>query len=42
MAEAMRKLEPARVIVYGGMPDFDFGGAEVVEFAANAAFGKEQ
>lgn len=40
MAEAMRRLEPARILVYGGLVDFDFGSAEVVSFAANAAFGK--
>ena len=41
MAEAVRVLEPSRVIVYGGLLDFDFGGAEVMDFAANAAFRKE-
>ena len=40
MAEAMRRLEPSRVVVYGGMLDFDFGDAEVMGFAANAAFGR--
>jgi hypothetical protein len=40
MAEAMRRLEPARILVYGGLVDFDFGAAEVVSFAANAAFRK--
>lgn len=42
MAEALRVLDPSQVIVYGGMPDFDFGGAEVMDFAANAAFRKER
>lgn len=40
MAEAMGRLEPSRVVVYGGAIDFDFGGAEVAEYAANAAFGR--
>lgn len=40
MAEALRVLEPSRVIVYGGMLDFDFGNAEVMDFAANTAFGR--
>ena len=33
MAEAMRVLDPARVLLYGGRIEFDFGGAEVVEYA---------
>lgn len=33
MAEAMRRLEPSRVLLYGGAIEFDFGGAEVVEYA---------
>lgn len=40
MAEAMRALEPSRVLVYGGGIGFDFGSAEVVEYGANTAFGK--
>ncbi len=40
MAEALRVLEPSRVIVYGGMLDFDFGNADVMDFAANTAFGR--
>ena len=40
MAEALRVLDPSRVIVYGGMLDFDFGSAEVMDFAANTAFGR--
>lgn len=38
MAEAMRRLEPRRVVLYGGDVGFDFGDAEVVEYGANAAF----
>lgn len=40
MAEAMRRLRPARVLLYGGGVGFDFGDAEVVEYEANTAFGK--
>lgn len=40
MAEAMRKLEPLRVILYGGDIGFDFGGAEVLEYKANTSFGR--
>lgn len=32
MREAMRRLEPKRVLLYGGRVDFDFGGTEVVEY----------
>lgn len=32
MREAMRRLEPARVLLYGGDVGFDFGGCEVVEY----------
>ena len=32
MREAMRRLEPRRVLLYGGRVDFDFGGTEVVEY----------
>lgn len=39
MAEAMRRLEPSRVLLYGGNVGFDFGGREVVEYKANTAFG---
>lgn len=34
MSEAMRRLEPARVLLYGGDPGFDFGGCEVVRYGA--------
>ena len=33
MRAAMRALEPARVLLYGGRVEFDFGAAEVVEYA---------
>lgn len=32
MRDAMRRLEPSRVLLYGGDIGFDFGGAEVVEY----------
>lgn len=33
MAEAMRRLEPRRVLLYGGDVGFDFSGCEVVEYS---------
>lgn len=33
MAEAMRRLEPRRILLYGGDVGFDFGKCEVVEYA---------
>lgn len=33
MAEAMRRLEPRRILLYGGGVGFDFGHCEVVEYA---------
>lgn len=33
MAEAMRRLAPSRVLLYGGDVGFVFGGCEVVEYA---------
>lgn len=33
MAEAMRRLEPSRVLLYGGDIGFDFGGCDVVKYA---------
>lgn len=33
MAEAMRRLHPKRVLLYGGDVGFDFGAVEVVEYA---------
>lgn len=32
MSEAMGRLAPRRVLLYGGRVDFDFGDAEVIEF----------
>lgn len=32
MREAMCRLEPRRVLLYGGRVDFDFGGCEVLEY----------
>ncbi len=40
MAEAMRRLEPSRVLLYGGDVGFDFGSVEVVEYKADTAFGR--
>ena len=33
MSEAMRRLAPSRVLLYGGDVGFDFGGCEVVGYA---------
>lgn len=33
MSEAMKRLEPSRVLLYGGDIGFDFGDAEVVQYA---------
>lgn len=38
MAEAMRRLEPSCVLLYGGNVGFDFGDCDVVEYKANTAF----
>lgn len=35
MDEAMRVIQPKKIICYGKEPDYDFGGTEVVYFAAN-------
>lgn len=40
MREAMRRLEPARVLLYGGNVGFDFGGCEVVEYKAGGFHGR--
>ena len=32
MREAMRRLEPRRVLLYGGRVDFNFGRCEVLEY----------
>lgn len=36
---AIRKLKPARILLYGGNIGYDFGKAEVIEYKANTAFG---
>lgn len=40
MREAMRRLEPSRVLLYGKSIDFDFGGCEVVEYKAGGFHGR--
>lgn len=40
MAEAMSRLEPARVLLYGGDIGFDFGGCEVVEYKGGGFRGR--
>lgn len=40
MREAMRRLEPARVLLYGKNIGFDFGGCEVVEYKAGGFHGR--
>jgi len=34
MAEALRRVRPSRLLLYGSIPDFDFGGCEVVPYRA--------
>lgn len=33
MSEAMKRLEPSRVLLYGGDIGFDFGSCEVLQYA---------
>lgn len=40
MREAMRRLEPRRVLLYGKDIGFDFGGCEVVEYEAGGFHGR--
>ena len=40
MREAMRRLEPRRVLLYGKNIGFDFGGCEVVEYKAGGFHGR--
>ena len=40
MREAMRRLEPSRVLLYGKDIGFDFGGCEVVEYEAGGFHGR--
>ena len=39
MAAAMERLQPKRILLYGGNIGFDFGETEVIEYKANTAFG---
>lgn len=39
MREAMKRLEPSRVLLYGKSIGFDFGGCEVVEYKAGGPDG---
>lgn len=39
MRDAMKRLEPSQVLLYGGNIGFDFGKTEVIEYKANTAFG---
>lgn len=41
MAEAMSRLEPARVLLYGGDIGFDFGGCEVFEYKGGGFRGRQ-
>lgn len=34
MAEALRRVRPSRLLLYGSVPDFDFGDVEVVGYKA--------
>lgn len=38
MKEAIKRLKPKRILLYGGNPDFNFGDIEVIEYKANTAF----
>ena len=40
MREAMKRLEPSRVLLYGGNVGFDFGGCEVAEYGAGGFHGR--
>lgn len=40
MREAMRRLEPSRVLLYGKNIGFDFGDCEVVEYKAGGFHGR--
>lgn len=40
MREAMRRLQPSRVLLYGKNIGFDFGGCEVVEYKAGGFHGR--
>ena len=34
MAEALRRVRPSRLLLYGSVPEFDFGGVEIVSYKA--------
>ena len=40
MREAVSRLEPRRVLLYGGDAGFDFGGREVVRYEAGGFYGR--
>ena len=40
MREAMRRLRPRRVLLYGKDVGFDFGNAEVIEYEAGGFHGR--
>lgn len=40
MREAMKRLEPSRVLLYGKNIGFDFGGCEVVEYKGGGFRGR--
>ena len=42
MREAMKRLEPSRVLLYGKNIGFDFGGCEVVEYKAGGFNGRSR
>lgn len=42
MREAMKRLEPSRVLLYGKNIGFDFGGCEVVEYKAGGFHGRSR
>lgn len=39
MAAALKALKPKKLILYGGVIDFDYGKTQVIEYKANTAFG---
>lgn len=40
MREAMRRLEPSRVLLYGGDIGFDFGETEVIQYKGGGFHGR--
>ena len=41
MAEAMKRLKPKRLLLYGGNAGFDFGACEVIEYDTTTKFGDD-